>query len=390
MRRVTRLETGNSIVRHVDHRRRGHYYWKFVIVISLLIAVVVVQLLIDCRYTGWLTFAVSSIVDISATDERIEDDFNSKDTSMPDSQWVIHSDNGMGLLFKMKAYDATAAKKALRKVGNRTCFVEGLDKRNGARTTADGCPCKADWFGTACSVPGFISRSPTPWSKDSLRIRARPRRIIHAFPFNIEFDMLELRFAELADVVDVFLVLESNYTAYGTPKPLRLLDRLRNGTLQNVAGKVVHILLDYFPRKAYRDGWVADALHRNYLGTHGLRRLGGLRSDDLLVLTDADELPRRQLLSFLRWHDGYSEPVVFNYRWSVYGFFWGVPESNKVIKTQSTSAAVTVAMAVYVLRYKLYFIRTASTFIRQHAFDVQVMLVASSRPTFFYVYRGVL
>jgi len=73
------------------------------------------------------------------------------------------------------------------------------------------------------------------------QVRARARRVINAFPFNIEFDMLELRFAELSDVVDVFLILESNYTAYGTPKSLHLLDRLRTGTYPNAIEKVAWI-----------------------------------------------------------------------------------------------------------------------------------------------------
>ena len=139
-------------------------------------------------------------------------------------------------------------------------------------------------------------------------------------------------------------------------------------------GKVVHVFLDYFPAAGYADGWVADALARNFLGSHGLPRLDGLRADDLLILNDADELPRRELVSFLRWHDGFTEPVTIAYRWSVFGFFWGVPASDGVIETQRIPAVTTVAMVARVFRYQLYEIRTATRFMsqRQHAFDVQV------------------
>jgi len=285
---------------------------------------------------------------------------------------MAKEDNETSMLCNMIPDDGSAAEKATRKVGNLVCFFEGLDERTQVRLTAGRCPCKTDWFGAACSIPGFINRSPTPWSKDSLQLRSQPRRIIHAFPFTIEFDMLEMRFAELVGVVDVFFILESNYTAFGSAKSLRLLEQIRNGTYPIVAGKVVHIFLNYFPSGAHRDGWIADALFRNYLGTNGLRRLGGLKPDDLLVLTDADELPRRQVLSFLKWHDGYSEPVNLVYQWSVYGFFWGFPDAGGAIKTHNIPSVVTVAMAVYVFRYKIYFIRSASNFIRQHQFDVQV------------------
>ena len=56
-----------------------------------------------------------------------------------------------------------------------------------------------------------------------------------------------------------------------------------------------------------------------------------------------------------------------------FGFFWGVPGVNGTVKTQHTTAVVTVAMAVYVFRYQIYNIRSASRFIIQHGFDVQVV-----------------
>ena len=345
------MQTGNTIGRHVVRQTLSDDKLKRFVFAGLLAIVVSIQLVMVGRYTISISNVNWSVSNLSALPHPVQTSLN------------------------LTGYDA--AETAFRTVGGRTCFVEGLDERNGTSATAGGCRCKTDWFGTACSVPGFISRSWTPWSKDSLQVRWRPRRVVNAFPFNIEFDMLELRFAELASVVDVFLILESNYTAYGTPKPLHLLERMRNGTYSNVIDRVVYVLLDYFPADGYKDGWVADALIRNYLGTHGLRRLDGLRPDDLLVLNDADELPRRELISFLKWHDGYSEPVTIAYRWSVFGFFWGVPTSSGVPKTQRISAVVTIAMVTYVFRYRIYEIRSASRFInqRQHAFDVQVLVV---------------
>jgi len=390
MHHMIQLRPGSCFVRNPGRRRRARYSRKRFIISTLLLIAIGVQLVMAGRYTMSMIFAVDiPIANISATDDTIT--YTTENSSQTinrnrnmtaynasiNNKIISHDSGGLGLLFSMKD-DATAARKALRKVGNRTCFVEGLYKQNDERATTDGCRCKDDWFGTSCSIPGFINRSPTRWAKDSLRVRDRPRRIIYAFPFHIEFEMLEIRFAELAEVVDVYLILESNYTASGCPKPLHLLDRIRNGTIQNMqAEKVVHVFLDYFPQKAYKNGWVADALHRNYLGTHGLRRLGGLRTDDLLVLTDADELPRRQLLSFLKWHDGYSQPVIVNYRWSVYGFFWGVPSRNGVIQTQKSTAVTTVAMAVYMFRYQIYSIRDAVKFLKKAAFDYKVTAAAA-------------
>jgi len=73
--------------------------------------------------------------------------------------------------------------------------------------------------------------------------------------------MLDLRLAELGDLVDVFLILESNYTAYGTPKKLHLLERLLNGTYSDFHFKIVYVLLDFFPPDARKKAVQAPDVH---------------------------------------------------------------------------------------------------------------------------------
>ncbi len=50
----------------------------------------------------------------------------------------------------------------------------------------------------------------------SVSCRDAPRRIIYAMPVNHEFDLVEAKVNELGSDVDVFLLLESNYTAAGS------------------------------------------------------------------------------------------------------------------------------------------------------------------------------
>ena len=45
--------------------------------------------------------------------------------------------------------------------------------------------------------------------------RKHNRRIVYAMPFNHEFDLLDVKVNELSSVVDLFVILESNYTAAG-------------------------------------------------------------------------------------------------------------------------------------------------------------------------------
>lgn len=48
----------------------------------------------------------------------------------------------------------------------------------------------------------------------------------------------------------------------------------------------------------------------------------GIQDDDLFLLLDADEIPDKRVLLFLKLYDGYPEPISLSLRWSVYGFFW--------------------------------------------------------------------
>ena len=53
-------------------------------------------------------------------------------------------------------------------------------------------------------------------------------------------------------------------------------------------------------------------------------QLMDVREDDLFLYTDGDELPRPDILQFFKLYDGWPQPVAFQYKWSIYGFFWQV------------------------------------------------------------------
>ena len=79
----------------------------------------------------------------------------------------------------------------------------------------------------------------------------------------------------------------------------------------------------------------------------GLKLISNQREDDLFLLlgkgfcsyllsfalkyinikifgyfADADELPLPEILLFLKLYDGYTEPIRFGFRWTVFGFYW--------------------------------------------------------------------
>lgn len=81
------------------------------------------------------------------------------------------------------------------------------------------CVCRPGWHGPYCGVPTMVYHSNLP-TKERLTPREIPRRVINAININHEFDLLHARFHELAQAVDLFLICESNFTAYGEKRPL--------------------------------------------------------------------------------------------------------------------------------------------------------------------------
>ena len=250
---------------------------------------------------------------------------------------------------------------------NLECFIEGTHLPE-TRFRKRFCVCKQGWSGMYCSKPSVVTNSDLP-NYYGLDLSKKPRRIIHALPFSMEFDMLEARLVMLYDVVDAFAILESNYTAFGTPKKRLLKDKLDSGWMKEYHSKIIYISLDYFPEEGYKDGWVADALLRNHITValfQGEKRiLHSTRSDDIIVLTDADELPVREAFLFLRLHYGYPEPFGARYKHNVYGFFWdqGITQ---------TFFGCTLGMLRYVLRNKAYDIRSIPDAMSKNGFNLDI------------------
>ena len=100
------------------------------------------------------------------------------------------------------------------------CFKKGTDF---SKTTENSvqCTCIKGYFGKDCGIPDAVwygHYGGAPIQRKKLRRRTKLRRLIHALPVNHEFDFFETRINSLKDVVDVFIIQESNYTTFGTQK----------------------------------------------------------------------------------------------------------------------------------------------------------------------------
>ncbi len=254
------------------------------------------------------------------------------------------------------------AKDFYEPMGNETsCYIKGTDFK--ASTLAGSCVCHNDYRGKDCGIPQRIWESQIEshfntvtnkyirynWQDTLKRRQGNQRRLIHALPVNLELDLFEARVATLYDVVDVFLIGESNMTNSGGSRELSFHKLLQSGWLKPYHDKIVYVFRGVPPPKGFDDGVYADAYMRFHLTRKGFKHLLDLRDDDLFMYTDGDELPRPEVLQFFKLYEGWPQPVAFQYKWSIYGFFWQV--DGKVYGAYSRPIPSLVTMDVLRLVY---------------------------------------
>lgn len=108
-------------------------------------------------------------------------------------------------------------------------------------------------------------------------------------PFFKENDVLEIRLAEMAPFVDVFVLCEATRTHMGDPKPLTF-DHER---FQPWREKIRYLVCD-FPDGL--DDWGRENYQREQLG----RGLEGLQPDDIVIVSDVDEILKAETVQALR------------------------------------------------------------------------------------------
>ncbi|MGA0120186.1 MAG: hypothetical protein ACO3HJ_01880 [Methylophilaceae bacterium] len=127
-------------------------------------------------------------------------------------------------------------------------------------------------------------------------------KVIDSFIFFNEINILKLRLNYLNDVVDYFLISESNYTFSGNPKPY-YLDEVLKELPDDIVNKIIRIKyepdisqfnvnqkLDYYDYSS--DFWKLENAQRNLITNH----LSQFSLTDLFMLSDVDEIPRKEIV----------------------------------------------------------------------------------------------
>ncbi|KAJ4915557.1 hypothetical protein Rs2_01107 [Raphanus sativus] len=153
-------------------------------------------------------------------------------------------------------------------------------------------------------------------------VREFPRRVYDAVLFSNELDILSVRWRELYPYITQFVLLESNSTFTGLPKPLVFAShrdefefiepRLTYGSL---GGRFVKGMNPF-----YEEAYQRVALDQ-------LLRIAGITDDDLLLMSDVDEIPSRHTINLLRWCD--EVPKILHLRLKNYLYSFEFPVDNK-------------------------------------------------------------
>ena len=107
--------------------------------------------------------------------------------------------------------------------------------------------------------------------------------IYDCFTFFNELDLLEIRLNVLKDVVDKFVLVESDRTF--TNRPKELIFEKNKARFAAFADKIIHIVVKDYPE--YTSPWIYESIQRNHIAD-GLK---DAKPDDWVLVSDIDEIP---------------------------------------------------------------------------------------------------
>lgn len=118
------------------------------------------------------------------------------------------------------------------------------------------------------------------------------RKIYDCFTFFNELDLLEIRLEEHYEYVDYFVIAEANKSHQGFDKEYFLENNWDR--YKKYHDKIIHIKVDDMPNDTYT--WTLENHQRNALA----RGLGHAQPDDVIVVSDCDEMLRPQTFELIR------------------------------------------------------------------------------------------
>lgn len=148
------------------------------------------------------------------------------------------------------------------------------------------------------------------------QVRQTPRQVYDAVLFSNELDILEIRWQELLPSITKFIILESNTTFTGLPKPLYFANNRKR--FEFAKQKVVYRMLPGQHLLPQEKAFDRERKHREAM--ESLMREAGVSYGDLLIMSDVDEIPSQQTINLLRWCNNIPSVMHLQLRNYLYSF----------------------------------------------------------------------
>lgn len=137
--------------------------------------------------------------------------------------------------------------------------------------------------------------------------------VFDCFTFFNELDLLEVRLNILDSVVDRFVLVEATVTQLGNLKPLYFRENKQR--FAKFSDKIIHIVADNPPvltpdrANKYNDNWLIENWQRSQIR----RGLANCTSEDVIIVSDLDEIPRPEFVTRFQESDGVTCFEMDNY-----------------------------------------------------------------------------
>ena len=146
------------------------------------------------------------------------------------------------------------------------------------------------------------------------------QKIIDAFMFNNELDLLNFRLHELNDYVDKFIIYENSWTFSGNKKPFYFEENKER--FSKFYDKIIHIKSN----TRGKDNWKREYAQRYEVLTKGVSSLN-LDDRDIVSFCDLDEIIDPQLILNYKQELPKNtvllvQPYWYNYNWEIYLGAW--------------------------------------------------------------------
>ncbi|KAI1288961.1 hypothetical protein EDD11_009483 [Mortierella claussenii] len=180
-----------------------------------------------------------------------------------------------------------------------------------------------------CEAHGWTVPSLTETSSldplDSSNIARKQTPVVFdAVIFSQELDMLEIRINELWDVVDKFLILESNATFTGLPKDE--IFKLNRDRFAFAESKVVYRSVPLYSLKDGQNAWFNEGRMRNEM-TEFISE-SGVQLGDLVISADVDEVVSRHTIELLKSCEGTPDFLHLRLRNYLYSYEFPVNDEG--------------------------------------------------------------